>query len=213
MTFHHPQEDILMSYTAGALGESWSLAVASHITFCPECRSSVALVEELGGFLLEDHDPVPLSELALSVVQEQLDLQAVEQVAINSAVVSSIPVPLKDYIGDTLEEVKWQSIGGGVYQHLISTQDGDQARLLQIPAGKSVPEHGHGGRELTLVLSGSFSDENGEFVAGDIQDVSEEVTHQPLAGTGGNCICLVVTDSALKFKGLIPRFVQPFISI
>ncbi|MFY7862622.1 MAG: 3-oxoacyl-[acyl-carrier-protein] synthase III C-terminal domain-containing protein, partial [Rhodoluna sp.] len=41
----------------------------------------------------------------------------------------------------------------------IKTGDTEsQVRLLKIPAGKPVPEHSHGGRELTLVLKGAFSD-------------------------------------------------------
>jgi len=213
MTFHHPQDDILLSYTAGALGESWSLAIASHLTFCPECRGSVVVAEELGGFLLESHDTAPLSDLALARAQEQIEQQVVEQVPENSGAVSSLPMPLRNYVGDTLDNLKWQSIGGGAYQYMITTNDNDQARLLQIPAGRPVPEHGHGGRELTLVLSGNFSDQNGKFAAGDIEDVSEEVTHQRFAGEGDDCICLVVTGAALRFKSFIPRIVQPFISI
>ena len=213
MTFHHPQDDILLSYTAGALGESWSLAIASHLTFCPECRDSVAVAEELGGFLLESHDTAPLSDLALALAQEQIEQQSVEPVSNISPILSSLPMPLRNYVGDTLDNLKWQSIGGGAHQYMITTNDNDQARLLQIPAGRPVPEHGHGGRELTLVLSGNFSDQNGKFAAGDIEDVSEEVTHQPFAGEGDDCICLVVTDAALRFKSFIPRIVQPFISI
>jgi putative transcriptional regulator len=214
MTCHHPQDDILLSYTAGGLGESWSLAIASHLTFCPDCREAVAFAEEIGGLLLDNHNSTPLSNTALIKTEERIGEHEVTPfVTANNRARSSLPTPLIDYVGDTVEDLNWQSIGGGAYQFMISTNDNDQARLLRIPAGRTVPEHGHGGRELTLVLSGNFSDQSGKFAAGDLQDVAEDVTHQPVAGKGNDCICLVVTDAALQFKSFIPRLVQPFIAI
>ena len=61
MITHHPDGDILLSYAAGALGESWSIGVASHLAFCEECRKSVDLLEELGGHVLDCSpvNPVP----------------------------------------------------------------------------------------------------------------------------------------------------------
>ena len=35
--------------------------------------------------------------------------------------------------------------------------------------GVSVPLHSHGGKEYILVLSGSFCDEHGKYIKGDIQ--------------------------------------------
>ena len=86
-------------------------------------------------------------------------------------------------------------------------------RLLRIPAGKPVPEHGHGGRELTLVLSGSFSDSTGRFSRGDLEDADETLEHQPIAGEEEDCICLAVTDAPLRFKSRLLRLVQPVLGI
>ena len=66
---------------------------------------------------------------------------------------------------------------------------------------------------MTLVLKGSFSDQNGNYQSGDLEDVDESMTHQPLAGGDQDCICLAVTDASLKFKDLIPRLAQTFIRI
>ena len=86
-------------------------------------------------------------------------------------------------------------------------------RLLFIPAGTTVPDHSHGGMELTLVLKGAFSDEQDRFARGDIEIASEDVQHTPIADISEDCICLAVTDAPLKFKGLLPRLVQPFVGI
>jgi putative transcriptional regulator len=46
---HHPGEATLLAYAAGGLGEGLSLVVASHLSFCPECRANVAAGEAVGG--------------------------------------------------------------------------------------------------------------------------------------------------------------------
>ena len=51
------------------------------------------------------------------------------------------------------------------------------------------------------------------YGVGDVSDFAEDVVHQPVAGADKDCICLVVTDAALKFKGIVPRLFQPFVSI
>ena len=76
-----------------------------------------------------------------------------------------------------------------------------------------MPDHGHRGLELTLVLQGAFQDEDGYFARGDIEIASEEISHVPVADISEDCICLAVTDAPLKFKGLIPRLAQPFLGI
>ena len=84
---------------------------------------------------------------------------------------------------------------------------------MKIPAGKPVPEHSHGGRELTLVLKGAFTDGETVFKRGDIEEADETLTHQPEATPDEDCICLAVTDAPLKFKSLLVRMVQPVLGI
>ena len=57
-------------------------------------------------------------------------------------------------------------------------------RLLKVAPGHGIPEHGHGGAELTLVLRGSFHDETGRYARGDVADLDETVEHQPVADPG-----------------------------
>ncbi|MNL80010.1 Anti-sigma-E factor ChrR [compost metagenome] len=76
-----------------------------------------------------------------------------------------------------------------------------------------MPEHSHGGRELTLVLAGSFYDGTGRFARGDIEEADETLQHQPVADEGEDCICLAVTDAPLKFRSWLLRMVQPILGI
>jgi len=218
MIHHHPAGDNLLSYSAGALGESWSLAVATHLAYCSVCRETVDGADEMGGVLLEDMAPDPMSAAALSETLSKLDLpEAVAPNALSEDVPlaeqTAVPQPLRNYLDGTFDDIAWESIGSGASQYLIPTGDNAQARLLNIPAGTPVPEHSHGGRELTLVLSGSFSDNFGTFGPGDLEDVDDDTQHRPLAGMDEPCICLAVTDAPLKFKSWVPRLVQPFIGI
>ena len=73
-----------------------------------------------------------------------------------------------------------------------------------------MPDHGHGGSELTLVLDGAYADETGEFRRGDIQDVDDEVEHRPVADKELGCICLIASERPARFKSLVGRLMQPW---
>ena len=225
MSSHHPEEDLLLSYSAGALGEGWSLAVATHLAYCPTCRALVEGADDLGGALLADETPMKLSPGSFETMMEKIKAPGVRDPefepgfetlsapALTAHSDMTIPQPLRNYLKGGFEAVPWKYIGGGAQQYLVPTSDDSQVRLLKIPARQPVPEHTHGGRELTLVLAGSFTDDAGHFGPGDLQDVDETTTHQPVAGAEGACICLAVTDAPLKFSGLVPRLFQPLIGI
>jgi putative transcriptional regulator len=76
-----------------------------------------------------------------------------------------------------------------------------------------VPDHGHRGTELTLVLQGAFSDKTDRFGKGDIEVATQDLNHQPIAEMDEDCICLAATDAPLRFNSLIPRLLQPFLQI
>ncbi|MBT8412686.1 MAG: ChrR family anti-sigma-E factor, partial [Boseongicola sp.] len=124
-----------------------------------------------------------------------------------------LPTPLQSYVGGNLDKVRWRSLGGGVKQSVLKTPSKATVRLLQIPAGAAMPDHGHRGTELTLVLKGAFRDEDGRFGRGDIEIANEDLHHTPVAEAGEDCICLAATDAPLRFRRLIPRMAQPFLGI
>jgi putative transcriptional regulator len=122
-------------------------------------------------------------------------------------------MPVQSYFGGDLDKVRWRSIGGGVRQAVLDTKGGESVRLLAIPGGAAMPDHGHRGMELTLVLQGAFRDEFARFGRGDVEVANEDVSHTPVAEEGVDCICLAATDAPLRFKGVIPRIAQKFIGI
>jgi putative transcriptional regulator len=120
---------------------------------------------------------------------------------------------LQHYVGGDLSAIKWRSMGMGVKQAILPTSKAASARLLYIPAGCAVPDHGHRGTELTLVLQGAFVDEHDRFARGDVEVANEELEHTPVADVGVDCICLSATDAPLRFNGFMPRLAQRFLRI
>lgn len=208
---HHLSEDLLSGYAAGTLDEAFSLLVASHISLCDECRAYLGALETLGGAVLGDMPAVPMAADSLDKVLARLGAPAPRPVLAPRQGV--LPGPVQEYVGGDLAAVRWRPLGMGVRQAILRTAGAAMVRLLYIPAGAAVPDHGHTGRELTLVLQGAFRDEDGRYGVGDVEDANESVEHTPVAEAGLPCICLAVTDAPLRFRSLVPRMLQPFFRI
>lgn len=211
---HHLTDALLMAYSAGTLPEAFSLTLAAHISMCDECRARLGAFDTVGGVLLEDCGKAEMErdslEATLARITEAEDTPQPDPAPRRKGV---LPGPIQDYVGGDLDAVRWKRVGMGVKQALLPTAPDAMARLLFIPAGAAVPDHGHRGTELTLVLQGAFSDEVDQFGPGDIEIATEDLTHTPVADIGADCICLAATDAPLRFRGIIPRLAQPFLRI
>jgi putative transcriptional regulator len=212
---HHLTDSLLMAYSAGTLPEAFNLIVAAHISLCDECRAQLASFDSVGGALLEESDAAIMAEDSFAETMRLITSGAMAPLPKPSRAAGRavLPAPVRDYVGGDLDKVKWQSIGMGVKQSILRTSKDASIRLLYIPAGTAVPDHGHRGMELTLVLQGAFVDETDRFGPGDIEIADEELTHTPIADIGEDCICLAATDAPLRFNKLIPRIAQPFFRI
>ena len=113
-----------------------------------------------------------------------------------------VPSPLVRTLGTSLDRVPWKRAGRGIWQHRIalSHEGSSTLRLIKVAAGLSLPEHGHSGSELTLVLRGAFRDARAHYATGDVADVDEDIEHGPIADAEQGCICLVATDGKLRFQ-------------
>ncbi len=206
---HHIPEDILASYVAGSLSYAFSLIVASHISLCKDCRARLETHEAVGGGLLEATKPAPVSADLLDNVLGALD--APFEAPRTFARQGPLPGPVVEALGGKLPV--WRSLGMGIGQCVLQRSKNQSVRLLSIPPGQAVPDHGHRGLELTLVLQGAFSDETGHFGVGDLEVADEHLEHTPTALEGETCICLAATDARLKFNAFVPRMLQPVLGI
>ncbi len=208
---HHLTDDLLMAYSAGQLPEAFSLLVATHLSMCDDCRAHADSFDMIGGALLDDDTTVSMA--AESLEQTMSRIAGMSPMPRKPALSASLPAPLLDYIGGDLSSVKWRAIGMGVRQAILPTGKGATVRLLHIPAGQAVPDHGHRGMELTLVLQGAFRDATDRFGPGDVEVATADLNHKPVAEAGVDCICLAATDAPLRFNAFLPRMLQPFFRI
>ncbi|WP_092780754.1 ChrR family anti-sigma-E factor [Jannaschia pohangensis] len=218
MNVQHPiTDDLLMGYATGGLPAAQDLIVATAVSLDDEARARLAGFDALGGALLEDAEPMPVADGALNNVLERLAASAPED-SVHADIKTArrdwvLPRPLRDAVGGDLDAVRWKSVGMGVKQCVIDSSPDGTVRLLSIPAGQAMPDHGHGGSEITLVLQGAYLDGDLRFARGDVEVASEGDEHMPVADLGEDCICLVVTDAPLRFTGLVPRIAQKFLRI
>ncbi len=211
---HHLTGPLLMGYAAGTLPEAFNLVVATHITMCDTCRAALAEYDALGGEVMMDSDPADVAEDALAATMAMIDGGTVAEKPAPARMQNSVfPGPLQDYVSGDIDSLKWRKVGGGVSQLVLKTSSDASVRLLRIPAGTAVPDHGHHGTELTLVLQGAFMDDEDRFGTGDVEIANEDMHHTPVAEAGMDCICLAATDAPLRFHGIVPRLAQRFIGI
>ena len=218
MIRHHLSDSLLIGYSAGQLPEAFNLLVATHVSMCDECRARLAAFDTLGGSLLDALPDADVGQDSLSATMARIRGHAPVARAQGAGArleraPGLFPEPLRRYVGGDLDAVKWRPVGGGVRQAILPTARDASARLLHIPAGVAVPDHGHRGTELTLVLQGAFRDETDRFGPGDVEIATEDLEHTPIAEAGADCICLAATDAPLRFNGFVPRLLQPFVRI
>ena len=212
---HHPDTATLASYAAGSLDETFATVVATHLASCAECRVRLREIEEGGGAMLEAIDAIGLNEAALERVMGRLDEQPEEAAVEPQPAERFLPRPLARLVNAPLDDVAWKSVAPGVAVHRLPTSKASRGSLtlLKIAPGKKIPEHGHGGMEITMVLTGSYRDAFGRFGPGDVADLDEDVEHQPVVDSVEPCICLVATEAPTRFKSFFGRLFQPLVGI
>lgn len=209
---HHLTDALLMGHAAGALPEALGLVVASHVSLCDDCRARLGAFEALGGAIVEEAAGAAMAEGSLEATLARI-AAGPPPAAAPPRRRGPFPAPLARYVGGGPEAVRWRSLTGGAKQAILPTAKGATVRLLSIPGGMALPDHGHRGIELTLVLQGAFRDGAESFGPGDVEIADASVEHTPVAEAGEACLCLAATDAPLRFTGLLPRLAQPFLRI
>jgi len=214
---HHPDDATLMAYAAGAVPEGFSLVLAAHLESCPRCRDRLAEAQALGGELLETMAPAAPPGGGLAEVWDLIGDAAPEPAPPppKARPRDGLPSVLAPYLERGFDDIPWRSLVPGIRQYVLDGVESGKGsvRLLAIAPGITIPQHTHGGGELTLVLRGSYTDEIGRFQSGDLADLDPSVEHQPVADTDETCICLIATDERLRFSGMFSRMLQPLIGI
>ncbi len=209
----HPDIATLMAFSAGTLEEPYTVVVATHLAMCEACREQVKRTDLIGGALLASEPEAEMVPGALDRLLAAADSDDVAQPIIVPD--TGVPAPIAHYLPRGLDGVRWRWSGPGVAVADLPSSRAAKGRLmlLRVEAGRKVPEHSHGGQELTLILQGAYRDRFGRFGAGDIADHDEDVEHQPIAEPGEDCICLVAVDAKLSFRSRLVRTLQPLFGL
>jgi putative transcriptional regulator len=205
---HHLDDATLMSFAAGSLPAALSAVAAAHVAMCARCRHEIAGLERVGGALLAELQPARLDRAEPSP-SAATSLMDITQHPKDGTPDRGLPRPLDRLLDGGLDTVRWHRLGLGVWHHRLVVAGRGGLGLLKVSAGRVIPEHGHSGAELTLVLRGSFHDVTGEYGPGDVADLDETIEHKPVANPGPDCICLVASETPARFRGLIARLLQP----
>lgn len=219
---HHPGDTLLIDYSGGALCEGASLVVATHLAFCPCCRRLVTEMDAVGGALLEDLEPEPLDPGCLDALLARIDREEntlppcrpaarpAPKPTEAAARAASLPEPLRGYLAGSLDRQRWRFLQPGMGYVDLDAGRSATTRLIRMKGGVSVPRHTHGGIELTVVLTGGFSDEFGAFQPGDIAVGDPSIEHSPVSDPEG-CLCVTATIGGLTLTGPFGRFLNRFI--
>lgn len=216
MIAHHLDETTIMRLACGDVDEAFAVVATAHLAMCAECSDAVRTAEEIGGEMLLSLDEAHLSDDAVECMMRSIDVAGglpnpAKPSVRHDTIASDVPAPLVRFVGPSLNNIDWSRPFGGVRKRnlRLGPECTSSLYMLKIASGKSMPEHGHGGSEMTLVLSGAYRDEIGRFGPGDIADLDEHIEHRPIVDSDEPCICVVATEAPTRFKSLIGKALQP----
>jgi putative transcriptional regulator len=199
---HHLDDATMMSFAAGSLPSALAAVAAAHIAMCERCRREVAVHERLGAELMAEMVPAGMTRAVPPMPAPSFDADAPRKFS------GEVPGPLARLAGGSLDDIGWRWIGPGLWHKPLDPGGQGTLQLIKAGPGASVPEHSHGGGELTLILRGALIDETGTYRAGDVADLDVSVEHHPVADTIEGCICAIANEQPTRFRGLLARLMQ-----
>ncbi len=210
---HHPEEDLLAAYAAGALDLGQRVAIATHLKACPSCRDFVRAMERVGGAIIAGMAPAALAEGALDRMLARIAEPAPVPPRAPRAP-HDAPEGLPRFVR-AYDLGPWRRIAPGVAMQPILLPEPSPTRvfLLKARAGAKLIEHAHTGIEMTCVLSGAFRHDGGRYGPGDFDLGDDGVLHEPHIEEGEDCVSLVAMQGELRWRGLIGRLIQPFVRL
>ncbi len=201
----HPTEEHLAGYASGALSEGMTLLVASHLTYCPDCRATVRALEGVGAALLvEDPRASHIAAPSVDAVMARLD-QAPATGVLPADPGSPLPAPIRRELGQPMDRIDWGFRLPGLHEVELSGFEGERVSLLRVRPGTQMLGHTHDGEEATLVLAGQMVDGEQVFRTGDVALADESHDHNPRVTGGEVCYCLIVMTGNVRFTGPVGR--------
>lgn len=204
--------EIYAAYASGTLDPALALLLGTQRSLRGDTDTALALGDILSGALLEREEPAQMANNALQSALSAIDALETGQSIVNSPAglasnaldeILALPEPLRGFAIDAAGKAGWQRTAPGIQRLTLDVGSDVETEIYRIEPGTAVPRHSHEGSEFTLVVSGGFTDETGNFGPGDLSVKGPEDTHQPIADQGEICFTLAVRDGGLKFTGIM----------
>jgi putative transcriptional regulator len=218
MVKYHPDTRFLTDYVAGSLPETQALCVAAHLHYCPACRVKVGELTELGTTLFVGQQPVATDADCFDRTMAMIDAGAGSRSTRarqpkHGTTDDGMPSVISKLTRGNLESLSWRHTGKAFRYATINMGDSKhETSLMHIRAGGKLPRHHHKGDEITVVLKGSFSDQEDRYHVGDYIVRTSGETHTPVASQDEDCLCLATLDAPIVMNNWLYRLLVPFLN-
>lgn len=224
MIKYHPDDNLLTEYASGSLDVAPGLIVCAHLQVCPHCRQRVEQLNKLGATILTSSVAEAVQPDCFTYLMERIRNQPAAAPAQSKADLELHPnyacdpllKPIPKVIAKLLPrdgKLQWQRISRGLkFARLVTGQNKYEVAFQRITSGNKVVQHDHRGMEITMVLCGSFSDEDGVYSEGDFLVRSPGEVHRPTATQNQDCLCISVVEAPVKVTGFFGKLINPFLS-
>ena len=211
---HHPSRTMLVDFSAGNLGTAESICVSAHLHFCDQCRNELMRLDQVASQLMTEAEPQTIDEDLFDSVMSKIDALPEGPTKVEIEEKSDFPHTVAKLINETESAPKWRRMSSSVDVARFQTgQNKFEVALHRICAGGKTPHHGHNGTEFTVVLKGSFSDEQAVYSEGDFLLRGPGDEHQPMGAQNGECICLSALAAPIKLSSPLGFLMKPWLRI
>ncbi len=211
-----------MEFSSGNLDWAVSIAVSAHLQLCPTCKQKVTQLNTLGSAMLNRTASVAVEDKSfdklmarIKNIEKNQETPTITPKEEQSACERTRHLPsVVQKLIPKEKPLKWSFISPSLKAAQLDTgQNKYEVSFHKIKCGGKVAEHDHKGLEVTLILEGSFSDSEGNYVVGDFLVKKPGDVHRPIAAQDQDCLCLSVVEAPVKVTGLMGKVINPFLSV
>lgn len=208
---HHPAEEYLLDYAAGAASPTETLLLATHLAYCDSCRASVKAARAIGGSLLDALEPARLPPNMLNRT-----LAAIEN---DMRFEPPAKPSLSAFLAQHMAHQDWKRLPNGFRMRRVPAAEGSasadsgRAWLFDSPPGLRLLPHRHVGDEWTVILSGVLHDGSRAYRVGDFAHRADGEQHAPTIGVGERCVSLIMVRESPRYTTAVGRLAAPFVRL
>ena len=171
-------------------------------------------LDQVASQLMTEAEPQTIDEDLFDSVMSKIDALPSAPLKVEFEEHSDFPYSVAKLIKETESAPNWRRMSPSVDVARVRTgQKKFEVALHRICAGGKTPHHGHKGTEFTVVLKGSFSDEQAVYSEGDFLLRGPGDEHQPMGAQNGECICLSALAAPIKLSSPLGFLMKPWLRI